>query len=327
MQDTFDKPHYTNVQMPFAGTPPHVPEANPTGIYERTFELPESWAGRRIVLHVGAAESLLVVHLNGTEVGLSKDLHLAAEFDLTDAVTSRARTPSACGSSSGPTPPISRTRTSGGTAGSPARCSCTPRAASTWPRSRRSAAWPTTCRPGTLEFRAEVGFAGIEPELGWTVETTLGELGDPVATVQTEALITDHGPDGTSLAQREVIARHAYGGSMTEAEATVEWPALERRIARPLDGLLSWRIEIPDVRPWSAEVPALYPLTVVLRSPTARSSSRRASGSASAESRSGASSCSSTARPSCSMGSTATTSTSSTAARPAAPRSAPTSSR
>jgi beta-galactosidase len=26
MQDTFDKPHYTNVQMPFAGTPPHVPE-------------------------------------------------------------------------------------------------------------------------------------------------------------------------------------------------------------------------------------------------------------------------------------------------------------
>ena len=89
MQDTFDKPHYTNVQMPFQGMPPNVPEANPTGIYERTFELPQAWAERRIVLQVGAAESLLIVHVNGHEVGLSKDSHLAAEFDVTDLVQRR----------------------------------------------------------------------------------------------------------------------------------------------------------------------------------------------------------------------------------------------
>ena len=86
MQGFFDLPHYTNVQMPFQGMPPNVPEANPTGVYERTFELPQAWAERRIVLHVGAAESLLIVHVNGREVGLSKDSHLAAEFDVSDIV-------------------------------------------------------------------------------------------------------------------------------------------------------------------------------------------------------------------------------------------------
>ena len=42
--------------------------------------------GRRIVLHVGAAESVLIARVNGREVGISKDSHLAAEFDVTDVV-------------------------------------------------------------------------------------------------------------------------------------------------------------------------------------------------------------------------------------------------
>jgi beta-galactosidase len=83
----FDLPHYTNVQMPFRGSPPELPEVNPTGVYERGFEVAEQWlAGRRIVLHVGAAESVLIVSLNGREVGMSKDSHLAAEFDVTEMV-------------------------------------------------------------------------------------------------------------------------------------------------------------------------------------------------------------------------------------------------
>ena len=72
--------------------PPEVPAENPTGVYERTFELPDAWAGRRVVLHVGAAESVLIVELNGAEVGVSKDSHLAAEFDLTDRAAARAST-------------------------------------------------------------------------------------------------------------------------------------------------------------------------------------------------------------------------------------------
>ena len=84
MQDTWDRPIYTNVQMPFPNRPPETPEENPTGVYERSFEVPAGWAGRRVVLHVGAAESVLLVEVNGQDVGISKDSHLAAEFEVTD---------------------------------------------------------------------------------------------------------------------------------------------------------------------------------------------------------------------------------------------------
>ena len=46
MQGFFDRPHYTNVQMPFPGNPPQLPEVNPTGVYERDFDLPAG-VGRR----------------------------------------------------------------------------------------------------------------------------------------------------------------------------------------------------------------------------------------------------------------------------------------
>ena len=48
----YDFPHYTNVQMPFAGSPPDVPDLNPTGVYRRAVTVPASWEGRRVVLHV-----------------------------------------------------------------------------------------------------------------------------------------------------------------------------------------------------------------------------------------------------------------------------------
>jgi beta-galactosidase len=78
-----DRPHYTNVQMPFSERPPRVPEANPTGLYRRRFTLPDGWDGRRVVLHFGGAESVLYVWVNGVPVGFSKDSRLPAEFDVT----------------------------------------------------------------------------------------------------------------------------------------------------------------------------------------------------------------------------------------------------
>jgi len=84
----FDKPIYTNTQMPFEEQPPFVPAENPTGIYERDFEVPKSWNGKRIVLQVGGYESVAVVYINGEEVGLTKDSRLAAEFDVTQFVRS-----------------------------------------------------------------------------------------------------------------------------------------------------------------------------------------------------------------------------------------------
>ena len=84
----FDKPIYTNTQMPFEQQPPFVPAENPTGIYERDFEVPKSWYGKRIVLQVGGYESVALVYINGQEVGLTKDSRLAAEFDVTQFVRS-----------------------------------------------------------------------------------------------------------------------------------------------------------------------------------------------------------------------------------------------
>lgn len=85
-QGTDDLPQYTNFQMPWGEFPPTSPAANPTGVYEREVDVPAEWAGRRIVLQVGAAESVLLVHVDGRPVGISKDSHLAAEFDLSDVV-------------------------------------------------------------------------------------------------------------------------------------------------------------------------------------------------------------------------------------------------
>ncbi|GAA4057622.1 glycoside hydrolase family 2 TIM barrel-domain containing protein [Streptomyces shaanxiensis] len=86
MQDTDDLPQYLNIRMPFAEFPPGSPAANPTGVYEREVDVPAEWAGRRIVLQVGAAESVLLVQVDGRPVGVSKDSHLAAEFDLSGVV-------------------------------------------------------------------------------------------------------------------------------------------------------------------------------------------------------------------------------------------------
>jgi beta-galactosidase len=86
LQEAQDPPQYTNVRMPWPEFPPDSPPENPTGVYEREVTVPADWAGRRIVLQVGAAESVLLVHVDGRPAGLSKDSRLAAEFDLSALV-------------------------------------------------------------------------------------------------------------------------------------------------------------------------------------------------------------------------------------------------
>ncbi len=79
-----DQPIYTNIAMPWAGyQPPEVPDANPTGVYRTTFDLPSGWRDRRVVLHLGGVESCYSVHLNGHAVGMAKDARLPSEFDCT----------------------------------------------------------------------------------------------------------------------------------------------------------------------------------------------------------------------------------------------------
>ncbi|MDR2193628.1 MAG: DUF4981 domain-containing protein [Treponema sp.] len=82
----YDKPHYTNVQMPFDETPPHTPQHNPTGLYRCAFTPPPLWKNRRIVLHIGSAESCTLVYVNGRFAGAGKDTRLPQEFDITEFI-------------------------------------------------------------------------------------------------------------------------------------------------------------------------------------------------------------------------------------------------
>lgn len=76
-------PHYTNIAMPFREEPPHSPRYNPTGVYQRRFQVPLSWQGRRTIIHFAGVDGVLQVYLNGQFIGLNKDSRLPAEFDLT----------------------------------------------------------------------------------------------------------------------------------------------------------------------------------------------------------------------------------------------------
>ncbi len=77
-----DLPQYTNVQMPFPGPPPALPERNPTGVYRRNFTVPTKWRRRRTVLHVAGAESVHAVYVNGEFVGYGTDSRLPSEYDI-----------------------------------------------------------------------------------------------------------------------------------------------------------------------------------------------------------------------------------------------------
>ncbi len=90
MQGVGDSPHYTNIDMPWPGRPPSLPERIPTGVYRRSFRLTRAARGRRTILHVGGAESVHVVYMNGEFVGYGTDSRLPSEYDVTDRLVSGA---------------------------------------------------------------------------------------------------------------------------------------------------------------------------------------------------------------------------------------------
>ena len=102
LQGDFDPPLYVNVTYPVAGYKEGNPMAeppkhftsrrfrNPVGLYSRSFTIPDSWKGRRVVIHFGGVSSAMYVRLNGKDVGYSEDSRLPAEFDLTPFLKSGA---------------------------------------------------------------------------------------------------------------------------------------------------------------------------------------------------------------------------------------------
>ena len=233
LQNTGDEPIYTNVQMPFANRPPLVPAENPTALYRTAFTLPEAWHNRRVIIHFGGVESYLELYLNGAFVGLSKDSRLPAEFDISAHVRP------------GENEIVARVlRFSDGSyledqdhwwmAGifRSVYLYCTEYAYIE--DIFATADWDTEKREGRLDFRAKINFR----------RDIIGDEDGPTEDCSLEAVLSEG--DHSVLAHSENISA-SYRRSGYELE---------------------WSRRLRGIQPWSAECPALYRLTVVLKTGT-----------------------------------------------------------
>lgn len=78
----FGRPQYVNITYPFPVDPPHIPDANPTGVYQRKISVPKNWQDQAIILTFLGVSSAFDLYLNGQYVGGAKGSHLTSEFFL-----------------------------------------------------------------------------------------------------------------------------------------------------------------------------------------------------------------------------------------------------
>jgi beta-galactosidase len=223
----FDRPQYTNVQMPFAAVPPHVPRDNPTGVYRRRFTLPTGWDGRRVVLHIGAAESVIEVFLNGRQVGISKDSRLAAEFDITPDAQ-----------------PGDNQLT----------CVVVRWSDASWIEDQDYWWHAGIEREVFLRSTAPVFLADVK---------AIGDLADDLTTGLLDVRI-DVGGDGVSRGGwHTVTTLEDLDGDLAVAPSRGDVPATSGAYETGI--VVRHRIRVPEVRRWSAEQPHLYRVLVELR--------------------------------------------------------------
>lgn len=79
----YERPYYTNLNYPFPVDPPYVPDENPCGIYERTFELKDDEVRRDNYIVLEGVSSCFYLYINDIFVGYSQGSHLQSEFDIT----------------------------------------------------------------------------------------------------------------------------------------------------------------------------------------------------------------------------------------------------
>jgi beta-galactosidase len=80
-------PIYTNIKYPFPADPPFIKRDNPAGLYRHSFQLPDAWKDRRIILHFAGVQSAFYLWINDEKVGYSQGSMTPAEFDITDYVS------------------------------------------------------------------------------------------------------------------------------------------------------------------------------------------------------------------------------------------------
>lgn len=80
----YDPPYFTNTKYPFEPNPPFVPkDYNPTGVYKKSFTIPDSWKNDQVFIHFAGVQSAMILWINGKEVGYHEDGMLPSEFNIT----------------------------------------------------------------------------------------------------------------------------------------------------------------------------------------------------------------------------------------------------
>jgi beta-galactosidase len=264
----FDKPIYTNVQMPWDHIAPEVPEANPTGIYERDFEIPSSWDSKRIVLHLGGYESVALITVNGIEVGLTKDSRLAAEFDITGQVKRGKNSLQ-----------IKVTKWSDATYiedqdqwwhGGITRSVKLYATEDVFIQEfATTAGLKSDGTTGTLKVDAIIGSINGKSTDGYTLRTSIEELPKVKSAQHSQTLKAHKAPLWTEMtpemrrADKKYFAGEYWDGSMPENERIAR-----EAIKQPWPGRVHFETVIPKIAPWSAETPNLYTLRIELIGPT-----------------------------------------------------------
>jgi beta-galactosidase len=232
-----DDPAYTNVQMPFDGPPPRVPrDGNPTGCYRTRFTVPAGWDGRRVIVHVGGAESAVAVFVDGALAGISKDSRLGAEFDVTDLLAGAVEGEHllACVVVKWSDASWIEDQDQWWHGGLPREVFLRSAPAVHVADVKAIGGWDVDGRSGTLDLRVDVGAGGGDAVAdGWAVRAALETLdGEPVTTSS------------------------PLGGPVTGA----------RRFGFTGHVVRS-KVRVGDVEPWSAEQPHRYRVVVELVDP------------------------------------------------------------
>jgi beta-galactosidase len=79
-------PIYVNqdYEWTYQPDPPHVPhDFNPVGSYRKTFTIPGNWTGKQVFIHFGAVKSAYFIWINGQKIGYSEDSKTPAEWNIT----------------------------------------------------------------------------------------------------------------------------------------------------------------------------------------------------------------------------------------------------
>jgi len=263
----FDKPIYTNVQMPFEEQPPFVPTENPTGVYERDFDVPKSWNGKRIVLQVGGYESVALVYINGEEVGLSKDSRLAAEFDVTRFVHSGNNVVR-----------IDVTKWSDATfiedqdqwwhGGITRSIKLYATSKVFIEKFAVISGLEKDLTTGTLDVRAKISSIDNESIDGYSLHLAIREL-PKVKGASFSALLKNfvppiwtETPEEVAIAARDYFHAKFWNGNLPQAAKTAV-----SIMEPPPQGEISLHTKVAKIKAWSAEEPNLYTLDIELRNP------------------------------------------------------------